>query len=460
MKPVLTQEELDAMLADAEPVEMDAMEVTASAPPKPEAEQFDPLETDLPQIEQQRIQDEDEIAQALRRAAEGEQTAIERNADASSRPQSNADIDGRVADSIINLGRQAAASINKTKPLADRTTGRDLGAAVKASEAQAEKSVKDRIMARAKAEATPLAQINTRLKLRGDARKERLGSGAELKQNDANLSTLDLAAAKAKSDAGQYTPGNLESSLQTERLGKQLQANGIEVPPEATNVLDAASARRILEDEKKLGKKASLRPVTIGNETGYVVIDDATGEEIRREMGEKPASAGDKSGGRIREDQLRRDYEKEMTGVREASAAIDKTLSTLELAKTNPEAVNLLSYDVARSLAGEKGPLSNQDVIRASGLDPSIIGQISQTLSTRGFGALTKGQIDTLTKLLKNKATYVSSRNTGIRDRYKVRANEINANLDYITGEKASDQKPTSAPSNLTIKPAMSEDDL
>jgi len=152
-----------------------------------------------------------------------------------------------------------------------------------------------------------------------------------------------------------------------------------------------------------------------------------------------------RTGKEITTDLLRKDYEKEYnTSIREAKSAVAKTRDMFEIAKTNPEAVGVLQYNIARSIAGEKGPLSNMDVQRAGLGSQQALDQLLQTLQTRGFGALTGGQKVTLEKLLNVLDERIENRGKTIQGRYQVRAREIDANERYIFGENVGNTAPPS----------------
>jgi len=77
-----------------------------------------------------------------------------------------------------------------------------------------------------------------------------------------------------------------------------------------------------------------------------------------------------------------------------------------------------------------------------------------QTLQTRGFGALTTGQKDTLERLLNVLDERIENRGKTIQGRYQVRAREIGANERYIFGENVGNTAP---PSNAPAQAAPAQ---
>lgn len=279
------------------------------------------------------------------------------------------------------------------------------------------------------------------------------------------INALKLGMERDQYDTGDTQANNLDRDMrrtQIEEIAKEKGARGerakrlLETYNEQDglgNVTPAARAKYLdLYLPQKDGTKWTFRNFDAGDESGVFAGNENTGEIKYGKMGTKTPKVGTgRTGKQIIDDELRKAYEKEYQGgVREPQNAVAQTRRMFEIAKTNPEAVGVLQYNIARSIAGEKGPLSNQDVQRAALASPQVVDSILQTLETRGFGALTDGQKVTLQKLLDASDEHFATKSSQIKKRYQIRAGEVGANERYIFGEDGPTDAPATAPEMKT----------
>jgi len=260
--------------------------------------------------------DDEELQSLLERAARGEADALDAIDEVASRenPYETNAPERRLGQDVINNFNQATANITGTKAIKSDLTGD-----MERDSAQYQKNSMDlrqRLATRGEAASTPLKQLDLKNRLMKGQRENRLDTATEPFEQSAAIekagaleNTSRLQSAKAKSDVGQYQPGQVESNLQVANLAQKLQAQLDSLPegspqravvqqqldqvnqelnPENTKTLDAATARRIYDDLEAQGRKAELRQVQVGDQVGYEVYDKNTGERIRAEMGTKP----------------------------------------------------------------------------------------------------------------------------------------------------------------------------
>jgi hypothetical protein len=304
---------------------------------------------------------------------------------------------------------------------------------------KARNALKERLMASRASAEEPLKDMNARLQLRNARRTDQFGEATQQPKTDAALADLGLDTAKAKSDVGQYQSDSPESDIAEQQM-QMAQDEDVQIPEGME--IDAATARRLTPRQSNAMKdRLQIKQINRGDQTGTAIFDPKTGKIIEEKLDIKSRSQSQgRSGQQIQSDLLRKDYEKEAQDVREMQGSIKTTRNMFEIAKQRPEAVGILQYNVARSIAGEKGPLSNQDVQRAGLGSMQVFDQLLQTASTRGLGALTPGQQKALEELLTLSEERQQKKIEGIGARYDLRAKKVGADLEYITGEQGGKQ--------------------
>lgn len=302
---------------------------------------------------------------------------------------------------------------------------------------KARNALKERLMAMKADADQPVKNINSRLQLRGARRADEFGEATQQPKTDAALADFGLDTAKAKSDLGQYQPDSLESDIAAQQM-ELAQDEDVQIPEDIQ--IDAATARRLTPKQSQaMRDRLQIKQIQRGDQSGTAIFDPKTGKIVEENLDVKTRSQSQgRSGQQIQADLLRKDYEKEAQDVREMQGSIKTTRNMFEIAKQRPEAVGILQYNIARSIAGEKGPLSNQDVQRAGLGSMQVFDQLLQTASSRGLGALTPGQQKALEELLNLAEKRQEAKIKGINARYDLRAKKVGADLEYITGEKSS----------------------
>jgi hypothetical protein len=332
------------------------------------------------------------------------------------------------------------------------------------------KGLREQLESRRKRLDEPLADLSLKSRLLGEARKERVGaategdeitkSGQEVKKGQQGLELGELnktrmgqditEGARKIGDEEQKREGASERS-QTARTiiseGLRKEAAALR----ASGQRDLA-ARAETEANRIGGSELSefdLEKYPIAGMSGKDFLADQRSREaaslslsFKEKEAARKSERGDETEGRFQIGQ----YEKRAKDIREMESNIAQTRNMFEIAKKNPEAVGILQYNIARTVAGEKGPLSNQDVQRAGLGSVAAFDQLLQIAASKGFGALTDGQKKTLENLLTLAEQRAKEKATKLNEETIRRAEKKGIDVEYITGKTKDELIPSETP--------------